>query len=385
MSARRSVRILGHALIVAAMLLGVESVALLAIKLVLKPRAAFLFYTAPTIPKSDFDYYGRVRDPLLGWPAPESFGGAAYDASGSRYIPSFPMPGTECVTLYGDSYMYGNEVGHAEAWSNLLSQRLGCRVGNFGVGGYGIDQAYLRFLLRSEDPAHVVLLGIYPEDILRNLTQYVYFLHGDHPLSLKPRFEIDDGHLSLVPAPSWRYEELDAAVRRPQGAFLHDAFLPDSRYGPVTLRFPYTWQLLKAALSERTRNWMRGVPSWVDFLSAAHPTRALPLTLLIVQDFAAVAQERAKDMAVVVFPTPSSFAYFREHGVITTQPLLDGLAERGIRYVELSRGIARYLGDRDYCELVVGRDCRGHYTAEGNQVVAELVGQYLDQGLFRRE
>ena len=32
-----------------------------------------------------------------------------------------------------------------EAWSNQLSRLVGCRVANYGVSGYGSDQATIRF------------------------------------------------------------------------------------------------------------------------------------------------------------------------------------------------------------------------------------------------
>ena len=87
---------------------------------------------------------------------------------------------------------------------------------------------------------------------------------------------------------------------------------------------------------------------------------------------------------MVVFPTPNSFVYFTDHGVRAAQPLLDGMAQRGVDYVELSQEIARYLGDRSYCELVAGGECRGHYNAEGNRVVADIVGRYLEHRADRR-
>ncbi len=386
MQARGSIRALGYVLIGVVAALGVESISFVATRFILPERAAFLFYAAPKIAQPDFEQYLQFRDPLLGWPSPTRFGGSERDASGSRYIPSFPTPGTECVSLYGDSFVYGSEVSHEKAWSNVLSGRLGCRVANFGVGGYGTDQAYLRFKQRADDRARVVLLGIYPEDILRNLTRYVYFLHGTERFSFKPRFEIENGQLSLVPLSAWTYAEVSEAVRHPQGFFTHEGLLPDSRFGPVTLSFPYTWRLLRAAASDRARSWMRREPSWIDFLDPRHITGALPMTVLIVEDFAGLARQRGKATAVVIFPTPASFKYFQDRGVLATQPLLDALGQRGIDYVELSQGITEYLGKRDYCELLTfPTNCSGHFNAEGNRVVADLVHRLLTQGSFKPE
>ena len=79
-------------------------------------------------------------------------------STGARFSPAYPEPGNECVTLYGDSFTYGVGVREEYAWGNTLAERLRCRVGNFGVGGYGTDQALLRFMHNPNDPSSVAVL-----------------------------------------------------------------------------------------------------------------------------------------------------------------------------------------------------------------------------------
>ena len=125
-------------------------------KLYIIPRANFIFYRKPDtedILKADFENYMKMRHPVLGWPSPSVFGDEQFDGSGSRWIPSFPAEDTEVVSLYGDSYTYATDVSHEDAWSNILSKMVGGRVANFGVGGYGTDQAYLRFNRNIDDHA----------------------------------------------------------------------------------------------------------------------------------------------------------------------------------------------------------------------------------------
>jgi hypothetical protein len=138
------------------------------------------------------DYYAK-RDPVLGWPPPEHFGGEHYDESGSRRIPAFPEPGGACVSIYGDSFTYGSGVSDEAAWSNQLSMLLGCRVANYGVGGYGTDQATLRFEQNVDDEAAVVILGHLSMNILRNVNSYRKLIGVRDVFSLKPRFVLDGG------------------------------------------------------------------------------------------------------------------------------------------------------------------------------------------------
>ena len=52
------------------------------------------------------------------------------------------------IALVGDSFTFGDDVLYEETWAHKLEQSLpnGCRVLNFGVTGYGIDQMYLRYV-----------------------------------------------------------------------------------------------------------------------------------------------------------------------------------------------------------------------------------------------
>ena len=109
--------------------------------------------------------YLTIRNPVTGWPLSpgmeheemlemaESMGVVLeYDAYGARTSPAFPDPAVpSCVSLYGDSFTWSSEVEHEEAWGNLLATQLDCRVHNFGVGGYGSDQAYLRYITNALD------------------------------------------------------------------------------------------------------------------------------------------------------------------------------------------------------------------------------------------
>jgi hypothetical protein len=56
--------------------------------------------------------------------------------------------------------VYGDEVSNEQAWLNVLSDLPGCRVSNYGVIGYGPDQAYLRFISNEHDKAELIVLGI---------------------------------------------------------------------------------------------------------------------------------------------------------------------------------------------------------------------------------
>lgn len=149
-----------------------------------------------------------------------------------------------CFAVRG-LFTYGDEVEHSEAWSNVLSLRVTCRVGNYGIGGCGTDQAYRRFLKNTHDSAGVTIRGIFPENVLRNVNRYRYFLDVRMTCSLKPRFILEKDQLKLVEMPMWSQEEFLVSTQNPEKTLEFETFLPESKFGPVSLSFPYSWKVIK--------------------------------------------------------------------------------------------------------------------------------------------
>ena len=187
--------------------------------------------------------------------------------------PPFPIRPTRpgCVALYGDSFTWSSDVEAQDAWGNVLSTLLDCRVSNFGVGGYGTDQAYLRFRENDGEGSPVVVIAHQPENILRNVNQYRPLLY---PVTLrfKPRFRLDpDGRLELVDAPLIPVERYAAFVRRPEDFLEDEYFLPGGPSGVRHARFPFTWTLIRAAAHFHIVSELAGTPWYADFYEPDHP------------------------------------------------------------------------------------------------------------------
>lgn len=95
------------------------------------------------------------------------------------------------ILAVGDSFVFGDEVSDNETWPSYLEKKLGVRVVNGGVCGYGIDQSYIRLkkLLKKYNP-DIILFGFTPDDIRRcGLSVYIRVP--------KPYFSINDNKLVL--------------------------------------------------------------------------------------------------------------------------------------------------------------------------------------------
>ncbi len=212
----------------------------------------------PTVPMKrkealTYDEYLKRRDPKLGWPFPHEYG-STLDVNGAQRNPFFPDGPQQdsFISLYGDSFTQGGDTSSLAAnWGNVLSDKIDRYVANFGVGGYGTDQAYLRFLENRDDPSPLVIFGVHPGDALRNLTRMHDLENYQQWYALKPRFVLEEnGKLKLVPIPTLTEEEYRRVLTE-QGEQLilpNETLHPGGPAGSVKLTFPYTISVVKNLL-----------------------------------------------------------------------------------------------------------------------------------------
>jgi hypothetical protein len=332
-------------------------------------------------PVTNYAAYLADRDPVLGWPAPSTRGHGEVDTSGSRVVPAFPDAATKsCVAIFGDSFTWGDEVSPEDAYGNVLARALGCRVANFGVGGYGTDQALLRYEQVKPD-AQVVVLGFFPDDIIRNVNQDRGFL-GNKSLGLKPRFLYRDGALVLVPLPTLTEEQYDHIGRDADSLLPYDYFRPGGPSGLVALRFPFMLSALRTLRHYRIKAALHHRPSYADFFRSDHPSGALQVTAAIIKRFVATARSRGQTPLVLFIPDVKDIEWLRAHGTLPYQPLVDTLAAAAVPVVSAAETINQYLDKRAPCSLYFA--CSGrHFRPEGYRELAKVVERTIrERGLL---
>jgi hypothetical protein len=112
------------------------------------------------------------------------------------------------INTYGDSMTQCHQVSDGETWQEQLAAHFGEPIRNFGVGGYGVYQAYRR-LLRTEAKscsAPFVVLNIFLDDHYRSLDAYRLLRLGkwwrDYDRSLRT---------SMFHANPWQHVRIDPA------------------------------------------------------------------------------------------------------------------------------------------------------------------------------
>ncbi len=318
---------------------------------------------------------------LFGWlPSEEEL-----TPGGHRIAPNADGLTAPCVSLYGDSFTFGSEVPNDAAWGNQLIDLIGCRVDNYGVQGYGTDQAYLRFADVERDEANVVILTHFTENIVRNINQNRSLIYGESTL-IKPLFTLaGDGSLRLVPRISLREDDYEGFVADPGDFLTHEYFLPNG--GGLTqevLDFPYLLSVPRYLSYNRFylgvfSLWFDVGPWYAELYEPNHSSGALELSAAILAAFDREARVRSKIPLILVLPSIRDFNVFRDKGVWIFQPLIDVLRREGIEAINLGPRLVAHFTEKDICSYVCTRPLRrsGHYTAKGNRILAQVVSEIL--------
>jgi hypothetical protein len=334
-------------------------------------RYGILFYL-PQVTENFATYAARVN-PRLGWPSVQALQQEREDLA--KAVAAAPNADREIpISAYGDSFTAGFGVKPEYAWSNVLGQMLGCQIANYGVPGYGTDQAYLRFHDNPRDEAKIVFLGVLSENIQRNVNQMRNFLIPSSQCQTKPRFMLDkQGHLRLVPLPHLTAQNYEDFIKNPDHYLKHDYFVPGGPSGAQKLEFPYTWSILKAHKFFYDR-YVLGYKSYLQFYLPHHPSHAFPLTMAIINQFIREAKARGKHPIVLVFPTDEDFRVY--HGHFVYEPLIQAFNQEHIEYVDLGTELLKRLGGKNYMDLFLGGQYH-HFNKEGNRLVAQIVFDYF--------
>ncbi len=165
-------------------------------------RFSFYDINKLLLPESKFERAKRAYDRELGW-------AVRFDTPfGER--PRRRSYNNPLLATFGDSYTFCDQVASNQTYQTYLSHALKADVFNFGQGGFGTDQAYLRFLRdypKVKTP--LVSLGLITENINRIVNVFRPYYYQKTALAMvKPRFILKDGVLTLIPNPIQSAEDI---------------------------------------------------------------------------------------------------------------------------------------------------------------------------------
>jgi hypothetical protein len=326
-----------------------------------------------------------IRDQELGWAikANGTAGKAGEYTANSHgfrgakdWVTTSSIPkGKVRISAYGDSFTHGDAVPLEHTWAEQLQHlRADLQVLNFGVPGYGTDQAFLRFRRDGRKfDAHFHILGIWPENLVRNLSVIRFYLAPSENLgSSKPRFLLTSGKLAIVNSPVLPEQAfLDTVLQRDVSPVVeHDYW-----YRKDEQRFPpyYHWRTARAALSVYNAYQRRKTRKGLYFDQEGE---ALKVTAAIAEAFKNDVEQLGSRAYIMIIPMRELLDAHRTGAF----PLGEVLKTRSIPVLDIGPAFsakAREMGvDRLYLP-------DGHLTAFGNRLIAEELNRALSREFDR--
>lgn len=269
------------------------------------------------------------------------------------------------IALLGDSYTFGSDVNYKDSWGFMVESQLGSdvQVLNFGVPGYGVDQAYLRYErdVRAWHP-DVVVLAVISHDLVRStMVYYQVGFPGAQVPGAKPRFLVRGTDLVPINLPLPRPELVFSSARLKDLPFIaYDRFYRPSDWTPHLYGFSH---FLRLAFS-----W---TPQWRFPRNQKLDDETESVNRLLFQRFLRRVQEDGAMPVILFLP---SYTEYRDAGGRPEQGQLLGI--RVLDHAKLPYTNALPCLER-MPEAEEKFTSGWHYTPAANRAVAECLRPIL--------
>ena len=283
-------------------------------------------------------------------------------------------PGVLRLAAFGDSFTHCDDVKNDETWQHFLETDFdSLEAINFGVGGYGTDQAYLRYLHKGKAfNANIVTIGFNTDNMLRNVNRYRPFfaLNTKKPL-VKPRYRIEGDSLVLVPNPfdsRQGYFDLIASPADVVPKLGEGDYWYSQRTGDSIFDYLATVRLIKVLRGVTLSLWFDVFPE-SDITSAEY----FQVTERILKQFYDQAKADGAEPVIVIFPAYRDFLHYSLYEKRRSDVLVQRLTDAGYRVHDLWH----LYEESGFESSAILNKNGGHYSPEANKRVARSLVDYL--------
>lgn len=326
-------------------------------------------------------------DAALGWtirPATTAeWEGSTYTSnsiglrSNREYMITAPT-GVTRIGAFGPSFTHGDEVQGHETWQAQLEQmRPDVEAMNWGVGGYGTDQAFLRY--KTQGVAYhpqIVIIGFEEDNLGRNVNRYRPYFRQTTGLPLtKPVFALRDGRVTLIENPFADFATFYDTLRNDPARFLaltcpDDYFCQPERYQTLPLDMFYSFRFLKTLWFELNQP----APSETNLIEDPYIRQ---VNLGVLRTFVQEVINNGAVPIVLIFPELSSIQTQESGGVTPYAAAVEALRQQGVQVIDLAPAFVSNKTGQNGAYSDYYASPGGHFNALGNQVVAQTVYWHL--------
>ncbi len=327
-------------------------------------------------------------DERLGWTVTPNMSRAAASATyrsnsagmrADREYELTPRPASTRVAAFGDSFTHCDDVENDECWSAQLEQEVpGIEVLNFGVSGYGPDQAWLRY--QQEGRAYkpcTVLIGYMVENVNRVVNRFRPFYQPETGITLgKPRYLLRGDSLELLPQPA--HSALDfgdpAWVERELGP--HDFWYYRGMFSGGLLDASHFIRLGRTVAYQRKYEPLRADNDEAGDIGWAYQagSEGFEVTSRLLIQFARQVEADGAVPVVVIFGRKADVVAMRHDEKKVYEPLLQRLNRANVSTIDLTERLFQE-SKRTGVERLIDK----HYRAAGNAVAADGLARRLQK------
>lgn len=328
-----------------------------------------------------------IFDPVLGWSirpnAVAEKEGITYSSNsiGIRSLREYDLTKPENVTriaAFGPSFTFADEAPDHLTWAALMEQaRPDLEVMNWGVGGYGTDQAFLRY--QTQGIAYkpdIVLIGYEDNNRYRNVNTFRPFYKSETDLPLvKPIYTIEQNELTLVNSPFDQFDPFYDTLLNDPNHFLdltcpQDYFCERQRYQSLPLDRAATFR------------FFRTLDDTLDLTPAPEIERPDPeaITLRLLETFAGEVLSQESTPILILFPQQDKLLSDFEKGKSGhAHEFIPAIQAKGGHVIDLYQAFveAKQQQNLRYEDYFVHGAEGGHYTELGNTIAAQAILEYL--------
>ncbi len=295
------------------------------------------------------------------------------------------------INAYGNSYTLCQQTSDGETWEEYLAAHLGEPIRNFGIGGYGTYQAYLRMRRQETTPsgAEYLILTIWDmDDYLRSIDAWRWIRFG-------PSWRRHAGHLNMFHGNPWNHIRLDLktgelieienSFRTPESLyklcdpdFVYEHFRNDLVVKLVAAQngaSDVDWSELEAIAKALNVKPDFGSPeSTAQTARDLHMEYALRAGMRVIEKAQGYASAQKKKLMILLSFGEQSVISACEGRPRFDQSVVNFLREKNIPFGD---GLAKHVEDFQNFKIspreYVNRYYVGHYNPKGNHFYAFAV------------
>ena len=268
------------------------------------------------------------------------------------------------IALFGNSFMFSEEVDYDASLQNHMQKQIEKheQVISFGVPGYGVDQAVLRYELEAEEwNPDTVILAFIRDDIHRALNVYAGLKSAWGIPFSKPRFLEKNSEWNLHNVPNLSPVEIYSTKEIMELPFLeHDAAY-----------FSYEWENTILDWSLLFRYLISLYPPWNEYGETTDNNALANISGFIANKFKNLAEQHNDLFLIVYLPSKSDFVAGDE--IKNKQNILSSMEMQGVSVYDATDCLTSKL---EIESLFVEGGV--HYSDAGNQVLANCLLHQLD-------